>query len=674
MAITVLDACKKRKRKPKLYGFHTFADPGCPIILTGPFRDNIRSFIEECGEIEDYNVEGMPTWSTLLVNENNGVVVPLYTIEESVKHSLHPFCDHCRCVGWSHHFVSKRRYHMIIPEDAEWSKPLEGNVFDLHTHLLHGLIHCNGFGHLLCLNGVEGGSKYLCGREIMDLWDRICTTLRARKITVVDTSKKRSMDLRLLYGVAYGHTWFGRWGYRFCRGSFGVTEEQYNDALEILSSLNLDHIMDEFVSTSYHKNIMRIIRSYRDVSETQLITLRDLFRFMLALKSRPPVQRKSLMAAAAVGPPSKSSISIYRQRKSPSKDKPVKYRKFAPFAANMDSRWPAKRLQYAAEVIVEALKEKKARSIGQRGMSRQDVRDAARLHIGDTGLLDFVLKSLNNFIVGNHIVRRTVNPATRLLEYTIHEVCSGESAVDESPEPTVEDPPPDPEPGADVYGDVVFLYKRVLKGFPESELLGLASRVVLDGKHFMKEWPFKDEQDELLRFVCRFMPSVGEVESELTRPLPPGEVVVVPPYATVGELKVAAEKALRDTYGMLEWFVAKEVEGVGGMEDEEVLFGALESGAHIWVEGSGVDLRTDLRYEGGADNWTVDCRCGARDDDGERMVACDVCEVWQHTRCAGIVDDEAVPALFVCERCRADMIPPMSVNLYLEPEAEYEYA
>nr|DAD35830.1 TPA_asm: hypothetical protein HUJ06_006470 [Nelumbo nucifera] len=99
MAITVLDACKKRKRKPKLYGFHTFADPGCPIILTGPFRDNIRSFIEECGEIEDYNVEGMPTWSTLLVNENNGVVVPLYTIEESVKHSLHPFCDHCRCVG-----------------------------------------------------------------------------------------------------------------------------------------------------------------------------------------------------------------------------------------------------------------------------------------------------------------------------------------------------------------------------------------------------------------------------------------------------------------------------------------------------------------------------------------------------------------------------------------------
>ncbi|XP_057497201.1 PHD finger protein MALE MEIOCYTE DEATH 1-like isoform X3 [Actinidia eriantha] len=79
-----------------------------------------------------------------------------------------------------HHFVSKRKYHMIIPMDVEWNKPVEDGVFDLQTHLLHGLIHCNGFGHLLCINGIEGGSKFLCGREIMDLWDRICTNLHAR--------------------------------------------------------------------------------------------------------------------------------------------------------------------------------------------------------------------------------------------------------------------------------------------------------------------------------------------------------------------------------------------------------------------------------------------------------------------------------------------------------------
>ena len=66
---------------------------------------------------------------------------------------------------------------MIIPVDDEWHKPLVNGILDLPTHLLHGLIHCNGFAHLVCINGLKGGSKHLYGREIMDLWDRICTNL-----------------------------------------------------------------------------------------------------------------------------------------------------------------------------------------------------------------------------------------------------------------------------------------------------------------------------------------------------------------------------------------------------------------------------------------------------------------------------------------------------------------
>ncbi|GAB2211302.1 hypothetical protein Droror1_Dr00016595, partial [Drosera rotundifolia] len=81
--------------------------------------------------------------------------------------------------GWSHHFVSKRKYHMIIPVDANWNKPLKDTALDVQTHLLHGLIHCNGFGHLVSINGIEGGSRVLCGKEMMDLWDRICTNLHA---------------------------------------------------------------------------------------------------------------------------------------------------------------------------------------------------------------------------------------------------------------------------------------------------------------------------------------------------------------------------------------------------------------------------------------------------------------------------------------------------------------
>lgn len=46
-------------------------------------------------------------------------------------------------------------------------------------HAMHGVFHSNGFGHLLCVNGLEMGSK-LCGSQIMDFWDRLCKGLRAR--------------------------------------------------------------------------------------------------------------------------------------------------------------------------------------------------------------------------------------------------------------------------------------------------------------------------------------------------------------------------------------------------------------------------------------------------------------------------------------------------------------
>ena len=39
---------------------------------------------------------------------------------------------------------------------------VSGSILDLHTHLLHGVLHCNGFGHLLCVNGRE--RVYSCVR------------------------------------------------------------------------------------------------------------------------------------------------------------------------------------------------------------------------------------------------------------------------------------------------------------------------------------------------------------------------------------------------------------------------------------------------------------------------------------------------------------------------------
>lgn len=496
---------------------------------------------------------------------------------------------------------------------------------------------------------------------------RLTNVSYGRKITVEDMSKKKSMDLRLLHGVAYGHPWFGRWGYKFCHGSFGVAEHNYNRAIEILSSLELDNIMQDFRDTNKWRQIKQIIHYYRNMSETQLITLKDLLRFMLTFKSCASAQKKSIMAntASSFSIP-KPSMRISLRNKCLVKDKSSKYRKFSSLIANMDSRWSARRLESAAEVIVNALLEKKAEKFGHDGMSRQEVRDAARMQIGDTGLLDYVLKSMNNVIVADHIVRRAVNPNTRLLEYTIHELGNGEELEAFEPEleilkhqllsPTV-------EPGGDVSGEVVYLYRNVLLNYPGSKLVGLASQVVLDSKHFVKEWPFKDEQDQLLRFTCQIIPNSVDEKSNLT----PGEVVMIPLHATILELKQAIETALRDTYCIMEKLVVTDIENIRGMEDGEVVFGAIESGAEISVRGEGIDLESKYKREGGDENWKVKCECGAEDDDGERMVACDICEVWQHTRCHGIQDSEIVPLLFVCPGCCTSSFASSTT------QSQYEY-
>lgn len=48
---------------------------------------------------EDYSLEGMPVWCTLLMHEKKSIVVPFYTVQESVEESSFSFCEHCRLVG-----------------------------------------------------------------------------------------------------------------------------------------------------------------------------------------------------------------------------------------------------------------------------------------------------------------------------------------------------------------------------------------------------------------------------------------------------------------------------------------------------------------------------------------------------------------------------------------------
>lgn len=204
-----------------------------------------------------------------------------------------------------------------------------------------------------------------------------------------DISQKKGMELRLLHSIAYGQSWFSQWGYKYSHGPFKVTIQMHQKAIEAIQSLPLSLLLHHFAST--HPQIPFIFSKYQSLSNHPLLTLQHLLHFMLNLKSPLNTQHNSM----------ENSHSLDA------------------FLLKTSCRWSPKRVEMAVRVVVEALKRAEFRWV-----SRQEVRDAARIYIGDTGLLDFVLKSLGNHVVGNYLVRRTLNPVTKVLEYCLQEVCS----------------------------------------------------------------------------------------------------------------------------------------------------------------------------------------------------------------------------------------------------------
>ncbi|KAJ1718884.1 Histone deacetylase complex subunit, partial [Coemansia biformis] len=56
------------------------------------------------------------------------------------------------------------------------------------------------------------------------------------------------------------------------------------------------------------------------------------------------------------------------------------------------------------------------------------------------------------------------------------------------------------------------------------------------------------------------------------------------------------------------------------------------------------------------DDGVVRCVCGERND-GELMIQCETCQVWQHTLCMGIRDEAHIPDKYYCEKCHPEDHP-----------------
>ncbi|XP_019454984.1 PREDICTED: PHD finger protein MALE STERILITY 1 [Lupinus angustifolius] len=640
---------KKRKRCGRIFRFKNFGEDGYPVMFTGAFRENVNALLEYANLESNVGI-GMPMWSFQLeVHHQPPLHILMFVIEEPIEASLNRHCKHCQYVGWGNNFICNKKYHFLLPskEALATCTSCEGccndsltrmnngksKLIEFQGHMMHGVFHSNGFGHLLCVNGLEMGSN-LAGNQIMDFWNRLCYALQARKVSLNDISHKRGMELRLMNGIAYGEPWFGRWGYKFGRGCFGVTQSMYQKAIDAIRSMPL-YLFIHHISNNSNHDIPLICSRYQTLSDQSLVTLGDLFRYMLELRSRIPCE---------------TNIGSYNTNA----------------LVETNCRWSPKRIEMATRVIVEALKRTEFRWI-----SRQEVRDAARVYIGDTGLLDFVLKSLGNHIVGNYLVRRSLNPVTKVLEYCLedisnvypcHEGLVSNNKVKDKYKVT----------RAQLMKDMVYLYKYIIDQKPMIgsgflSAISLASRIILDTKYLIKDYigevPFQVElaSDGKFNLYCTIFlrNNVGSNEY-FNNIMPPYECVTLKSSATINDLKLEVEKNFKEIYWGLSSFVVESIGNSNYANGSEMVFGLVEVGAKIVLEcnwhGDMIINMIEKICESDPNNGIVECTCGTKEDDGERLVSCDICEIWQHTRCARIPNDEEVPHIFLCKRCEQEIV------------------
>ena len=76
-----------------------------------------------------------------------------------------------------------------------------------HKHT-HARTHAHTHARMqLRINGKGGGSERLTGKQIMGIWDGMCTLLCVRQVSVEDVSSKSGMLLRMLHAAAHELRW-----------------------------------------------------------------------------------------------------------------------------------------------------------------------------------------------------------------------------------------------------------------------------------------------------------------------------------------------------------------------------------------------------------------------------------------------------------------------------------
>ncbi|XWS49943.1 hypothetical protein CRYUN_Cryun12cG0045900 [Craigia yunnanensis] len=490
-------ACRKRRKggDQRVFKFKSFSENGCLVVFDGSFRDNVKALLEY-GHLENNLCnDGMLSWLFQFeFHRHPPFHILLFVVEEPIEASINLHCKRCQYVGWGHHMICNKKYHFLLPskdtvaacfncDEINFNdpNPEEGkfNLVELQSHILHGDFHTNGFGHLLCVNGMEMGSD-LAGYQIMDFWDCLCTGLLTRKVRT-----RHGIEVALRWSIWPAMVWP--------------------------------------LGTQFWARMLCI--SYNDISV-------------------------------------------------------------------IFSRWSSKRVEAATRVIVEALKR-----AGFRWVSRQEVRDAARTYIGDTGLLDFVQVtwiSHSGKLFSSSLLKSR-NESTRILP------------------------------------ERYFHYQKPTLSTGIFSAIPMAAKIILDTKFLVKEYTeelsmkVKSSLNGKFKLFCAIiLRNNEEIDEGLKKPMPPCECVSLKENATFNDLKLEVEKNFREVYWRLRSFVVETIVNLS-VKGSDLVLGSVEMDQKIVFLGNNKDqtgtMNEVMVYECGLNSSRImDCPCGTKEDDGERYL------------------------------------------------------
>ncbi|KMZ61552.1 hypothetical protein ZOSMA_51G00430 [Zostera marina] len=625
---------RNRRDHAATQNFSSFPSEEVSAKFTGPFRTNINEFITQFAPIVSnprigINLVSKPgflkckiPFNVSLRNEEH-VDINMYILEKSPANSNSPLCRDCQVVGWSKHPVCKKRYHFIIPNHQPTisKKRSRKETREEDTkHLLHGLIHSNGYGHLVRINGIQGGSKNLSGSEIVSFWDRLCKLLRVRQISVMDVSKKYGVAYRSLHAITKGFPWYGLWGYDFGKGGFNVTKDEYRKAIDIISGKPMSYFFSLFsrCSSSERSRLLNVISFYRDFSDKKLSTVRDLFCVVLDL--------------------------IHKAKKRDSREEEEDEEE-SPLSSNNFTEKDKRTVEATILKIFMLVDE--CRSIKYQDLKKALYRTAS------PDIIDYCLKRLKQTVLEDgSVVASLYNDDTHSIEFRRCRDQSEFKLIDKRPSLK------------NLIRDLKFLFDSILDPNTMDERIDTVDYAtrILDCKVFIKDYGNQrthyinvEEDAEKLRICCNLEHSC-KTKNLYLKPQPPSELLVLHNTATIRDLKLAALNAFQNVYIALKGLRIESLVDHEYINDSVHVRLFLGNNATVTVTGKcpvNYGGLSKFIMEGGKMNWIVDCFCGVKDDDGEKMIACDSCNVWKHTRCLSLDDDQIFdsPIKFVCPTC-----------------------